>query len=106
MGGARGRPVSYGRGESVAENTGRLLLRCHPVGRAARRPISGTWPGSEIAQTVQTSSSCSSTCTCVSATVCPRHSVNAPSKAQWSLGWPLVTRFAVRERQRGNRSRA
>lgn len=80
-GGARGRAASYGRGERVAEYSGKRSGRLDSDGRATIGPISGTCPGSEIAQSVQTSSS-SSRCRCASATDCPTQNTRAASKIQ------------------------
>ena len=80
-GGARGRAASYGRGERVAEYSGKRSGWRDSGGRATTCPTFGTCPDSEIAQSVQTSSS-SLRCRCASATVCPTQNTRAASKAQ------------------------
>ncbi len=102
MGGSRGWPTSYGRGARVAENTGALLDRRHSDDRASTHPTSRTCPGSEIAQSVQASSSCSSRCGCVSATDCQTQSTNPASKVhrcsrRRGLGNALVMRSILQK---------
>ena len=80
-GGARGWAASYGRGERVAEYSGKRSGWRDSGGRATTCMTSGTCPVSEIAQSVQTSSS-SSRCRCASATDCPTQNTRAASKAQ------------------------